>query len=120
MKNWKGLQMKKITSLVVASIIAVSSYAPAAHAWGAREQGILTGVAGLWVFQQLNKPPVVVQQPAPVYIPQQQPPVYVPQPQVVYVYPTTAPIVQFPNTYCELRSEYINGQVITGNFCYQR
>ena len=111
MKNWKGLQMKKITSLVVASFIAVSSYAPAAHAWGAREQGILTGVAGLWVFQQLNKPPVVVQQPAPVYVP---------QPQVVYVYPTTAPIVQFPNTSCELRSEYINGQVITGNFCYQR
>ena len=110
--------MKKITSLVVASFIAVSSYAPAAHAWGAREQGILTGVAGLWVFQQLNKPPVVVQQP-PVYVPQPAP-VYVPQPQVVYVYPTTAPIVQFPNTVCELRSEYVNGQVVTGNFCYQR
>ena len=111
--------MKKITSLVVASFIAVSSYAPAAHAWGAREQGIVTGVAGLWIFQQLNKPSVVVQQP-PVYIPQQQAPVYVPQPQVVYVYPTTAPIVHLPNTVCELRSENVNGQIITGNFCYQR
>jgi len=120
MKTWKGLQMKKITSLVVASVIAVCSYAPAAHAWGAREQGILTGVAGLWVYQQLAKPPVVVYQQPPVYIPQHPAPVYVPQPQVVYVYPTTAPVVQFPNTVCELRSEYVNGQVVTGNFCYQR
>ena len=112
MKNWKWLQMNKITSLVVASLIAVSSYAPAAHAWGTREQGILTGVAGLWVYQQLAKPSVAVyQQPVPVYAP---------QPQVVYVYPTRAPVVQYPNTVCELRSEYVNGQVVTGNFCYQR
>jgi hypothetical protein len=120
MKTRKGLQMKKITSLVVASIIAMASYAPAAHAWGPREQGILTGVAGLWVYQQLSRPPVTVyQQPAPVYIPQPAP-VYVPQPQVVYVYPTTAPVITFPNTVCELRSEYINGQVVTANFCWQR
>ena len=110
MKNWKRLQMKNITSIVMASLVAACSYAPAAHAWGAREQGILTGVAGLWVYQQLAKPSVVIQQP----------PVYVPQPQVVYVYPTTAPVIHYPNTFCELRSEYINGQVVTGNFCYQR
>jgi hypothetical protein len=112
MKNWKGLQMKKFSAIIMASLIASCSYAPAAHAWGAREQGILTGVAGLWVFQQLAKPPVAVyQQPVPVYVP---------QPQTVYVYPTQAPVIQYPNTVCELRSEYVNGQVITGNFCYQR
>ena len=111
MKTWKGLQMKKITSIVAASLIAACSYAPAAYAWGTREQGILTGVAGLWVYQQLAKQSVTVyQQPVPVYQ----------QPQTVYVYPTRAPVAQYPNTVCELRSEYVNGQVVTGNFCYQR
>ena len=108
MKTWKGLQMKKITSIVAASLIAACSYAPAAYAWGT---SILTGVAGLWVYQQLAKPSVTVyQQPVPVYQ----------QPQTVYVYPTRAPVAQYPNTVCELRSEYVNGQVVTGNFCYQR
>jgi hypothetical protein len=112
MKNWKGLQMNKISSIIIASLVASCSYAPAAHAWGAREQGILTGVAGLWAYQQLSRPPVAVyQQPVPVYVP---------QPQTVYVYPTQAPVIQYPNTVCELRSEYVNGQVVTGNFCYQR
>ena len=84
MKTRKGLQMKKITSLVVASIIAMASYAPAAHAWGPREQGILTGVAGLWVYQQLSKPPVTVYQQPPVIV--QQPPqvIYQQPPPVVY------------------------------------
>jgi len=84
MKTRKGLQMKKITSLVVASIIAMASYAPAANAWGPREQGIITGVAGLWVYQQLSKPPVTVYQQPPVIV--QQPPqvIYQQQPPVVY------------------------------------
>jgi hypothetical protein len=84
MKTRKGLQMKKITSLAVASIIAMASYAPAANAWGPREQGIVTGVAGLWVYQQLSKPPVTVYQQPPVIV--QQPPqvIYQQQPPVVY------------------------------------
>ena len=84
MKTRKGLQMKKITSLVVASIIAMASYAPAANAWGPREQGIVTGVAGLWVYQQLSKPPVTVYQQPPVIV--QQPPqvIYQQPPPVVY------------------------------------
>ena len=84
MKTRKGLQMKKITSLVVASIIAMASYAPAANAWGPREQGIITGVAGLWVYQQLSKPPVTVYQQPPVIV--QQPPqvIYQQPPPVVY------------------------------------
>ena len=54
------MQMKKkLSSFIVAGLVASCGYAPAAHAWGAHEQGILTGIAGLWVFQQLSKPPVV-------------------------------------------------------------
>ncbi len=114
MKNWKGMQMKKkLSSFIVAGLVASCGYAPAAHAWGAHEQGILTGIAGLWVFQQLSKPPVVVQQTPPVYVPAQ-------PPQTVYVYPTTAPVIVYPGRVCELRSENINGQIVTGNFCYQR
>ena len=75
--------MKKIiVSLLVGMVVATPAFA-----WGDREQGILTGVAGLWTFQQLNKigqpqgdrviiqqQPVIVQSQAPV-------PAYVHQPQ---------------------------------------
>jgi len=59
-----------------------------------------------------------ISQPRPVYA--QPVPVYVPQPQTVYVYPTTSPVIPSPGQVCELRSEMINGQVVTGNFCYFR
>ena len=59
--------MKKL--VLAAALIASTP----AFAWGEREQGALAGVAGLWIFQQLSKPQVVVQQP-PVIV--QQPPVY--------------------------------------------
>ena len=93
--------MKKI----IASLLISSTIATPAMAWGDREQGILTGVAGLWVVQQLHR--AGQQQQQPVYVHQ--------QPQVVYV-----PVVQAPRQYCELKSEMINGQVVTGNFCYYR
>jgi len=95
----KEFQMKK----VLASLLIASTIATPAMAWGEREQGILTGVAGLWVVQQLHRAG------------QQQPQVVYQQPQVVYV-----PVVQAPRQYCELKSEMINGQVVTGNFCYYR
>lgn len=76
--------MNKFIVAVVAGLVFSSS----AFAWGAREQGILTGVAGLWIVQQLSRPnqtfhvngnPVVIN-PQPVY--QQSPPIIiVPQPQ---------------------------------------
>lgn len=107
--------MKKIVLAValIGSLISTSAFA-----WGPREQGILAGVAGLWAFQQLDRagrqqPQVVYQQPPVVY---QQPPVIV-QPQTIYVYPTTAPV--WNGARCELRSEMINGQVVTGNWCVQ-
>lgn len=64
----------------------------------------------------------VVTRPQPVYVYQQPAPVYIQQPQTVYVYPQSAPIVTIPQAgqYCELRSEMVNGQIVQGNFCYQR
>ena len=98
--------MKKI--LVTIAVIT-SFWSSQACAWGAREQGILSGVAGLWVYQQLSRPPVAVYQ---------QPPVVYQQPPTVYVYPTNVPIP--PNMICNLHSEMVNGQVVTGNYCYYR
>ena len=119
--------MKKV--LVSIAIVFGLVSAPA-FAWGPREQGILAGAAGLWVYQQLSRPPVVVQQapvmvsPPPVY---QQPPVVYQQPPVVYhqhapaqvyVYPTNVPIPA--GMVCSLYSENINGQIVTNNYCSYR
>lgn len=58
----------------------------------------------------------------PTYVYQQVPPpqVIYTQPSTVYVYPTNAPVIPMPGQVCELRSETVNGQVVTGNFCYNR
>lgn len=72
--------MKKLISVLFLGILVSTS----AHAWGEREQGIVTGIAGLWMYQQLQKAgehpePTVIYQ-TPIY---QSPPVYhVPAPQV--------------------------------------
>ena len=95
--------MKKFIVAIVAGLVFSSS----AFAWGPREQGVLTGVAGLWVFQQLQRagqPQVIYQQTPPV-IYQQTPPVIVQQPPVIY-----APQ---PQQYCEYT-------VVTDQFGFQR
>lgn len=64
--------MKKL--LVTAAMIATVASTPA-MAWGDREQGILTGIVGTIIFQDIQRnrqvvqqqPQVIVQQPAPVY-----------------------------------------------------
>lgn len=38
----------------------------------------------------------------------------------VEVYPTNAGFIQMPWQQCELRSQTINGQVVTGNYCYTK
>jgi len=89
--------MNKYIVAVVAGLVFSSS----AFAWGPREQGVLTGVAGLWVFQQLQRagqPQVIYQQTPPV-IYQQTPPVIFQQPQ--------------PQQYCEYT-------VVTDQFGMQR
>lgn len=61
---------------IVAGLVVLSTIG-SAHAWGPREQGVLQGMAGLWVFQQLSRPQVV----------------YQPQPQVIYQpAPQTVPV----------------------------
>jgi hypothetical protein len=85
-------KMKQIVKFAVASLVISFGFASTAHAWGEREQGALAGVAGLWIFQQLSKPQVVVQQPPVVYAP----------PQVVYTQP---PVVVYNpvRQWCETR-----------------
>jgi hypothetical protein len=113
--------MKRIALFaVVASLLSAPAYA-----WGPREQGMLAGAAGLWIYQQLSRPPVAVyQQPAPVIVApppvvyQQPAPVYQQAPSQIYVYPTNVPIP--PGMSCNLYSEMINGQVVTANYCQYR
>ena len=54
-------------SKIAAVAVIGSMLAAPAFAWGDREQGILSGVAGLWLWQRLNQPPVIVQQIPPGY-----------------------------------------------------
>jgi len=118
--------MKKVIVAFIAVLFSSSAFAI-----GDREKGVLAGVAGLWIFQQLSRPPVVVQQ-GPVYSPA---PVYAPapvvtQPQIVYQQaPAVSPtnVFVFPNNYpvpsgmsCTWSTEVINGQLVTGNFCFAR
>jgi len=77
--------MKK---LVIASLLATSTLATSAHAWGDREQGALAGVVGFLLLQQMHRQPVLVQGPSMSYHPrgavmvpnyQPQAPIYAPQ-----------------------------------------
>lgn len=77
----KGTQMK--TKLAAVAIVGSMLAAPA-FAWGDREQGALAGMAGLLLWQHINRPPVVVQGPS--HYPAPQPPVYQSYP------PVAAPI----------------------------
>lgn len=83
--------MKK---LVIAGLIAVSA---SAHAWGPHEQGILQGMAGLWAWQRLSQPNVVVApQPQVIYQQTQTLPAPVYQPEV-RVLPQYSPTYPGPN-----------------------
>lgn len=65
---------------IVAGLIAIGTIG-SAHAWGPREQGALAGIAGLWAYQRLSTPQVIVQpQPQVIYQPQSYPQTY-PQPE---------------------------------------
>ena len=73
---------------------------------------IIGGSIGYILGRPQPQPQVVIQQPPQV--------IYQQNPQTVYVYPPSAPVIQTQGMYCELHSEVVNGQVVTGNFCYQR
>jgi hypothetical protein len=102
--------MKKI---LAALLIVGSSISPAmAHGYG---NGWVPFAGGA-LFGY------IVSQPRPAYVIQQQPVYVQQQPQTIYVYPQSAPLVTVPQMgqHCELRSEMVNGQIVQGNFCYQR
>jgi hypothetical protein len=85
--------MKRV---LVAGLIAVSGIT-SAFAWGPHEQGILTGIAGLWTYQQLSRPQVVVApQPQVIYQQTQTLPAPVYQPEV-RVLPQYSPAYPGPN-----------------------
>lgn len=102
--------MKKlILALTVGMFVSTS-----ALAWGPREQGIVTGVAGLWIFQQLQRAGQPQQPPVVVY---QQPP-------VIYQAPPaqmTPPVVVQPQQFCEwtpVTDQFGNSRAI--QYCYYR
>ena len=72
---------------IVAGLIAVAAVGQA-HAWGAREQGALAGIATVLIAQQAMRPQVVGQPPVTVGFPggviQTMPGYGYPQPQVEY------------------------------------
>ena len=111
----KEFKMKKVLAGLMVAGALVS--APAmAHGHGGYGPWVPFG-AGVIIGNVLSQPRYY--SPPPVYV-YPQPQVIYQQPQVVYGAPTQAPIVQMPGQVCELKSEMINGQVVTGNFCYNR
>lgn len=120
--------MKKVILALALSAVAVSSFADGRryedHRYEGHRSGEYHNTGGGWVAPLIigGSLGYILGRPQPPQVVVQQPPqvIYQPQPQTVYVYPTNAPVVQTPGMYCELRSEMVNGQVVTGNFCYQR
>lgn len=123
--------MKKLILAVALSSVATLSLADGRHVEDRRYYGnrdnhhyhqtggggwvtplIIGGSIGYILGRPQPQPQVIIQQPPQV--------IYQPPPQTIYVYPTTSPVIQTPGMVCELRSEMMNGQVVTGNFCYQR
>ena len=99
--------MRKIL-LAVMFALAIPAHA---HGQGYGSPWVPFGV-GVIIGNMLTRP-------QPVYVYPSQTP-YGPVPTTVYVYPPSAPVIPSPWQRCELRSEMIDGQVVTGNYCYSR
>lgn len=73
--------MKRLATAALLTMMVSTS----ALAWGPREQGILTGIAGYWLYQKLDdagrpRGPTVQYQQPPVVVMQQPPMQVQPQP----------------------------------------
>jgi len=114
----KEFQMKKVlASLLIAATIATPAMADGrghGHGHGGYNPWV-PFIAGAGLTYLATRPQT---QYYPVY--EQRPVVVYQQPQVVYSLPTQAPVIVAPGQVCELKSEMINGQIVTGNFCYYR
>ena len=75
---------KSIVKLLITAGIA-SATAPAL-AWGEREQGILSGLAGAWIIGRMLQPDPPPPPPAVYYYNEPPPPVYYAPPPVVHYY----------------------------------
>lgn len=104
--------MKKLIA-----IMALAGFATTAMAqhhghghggWGYRGSWVGPAIIGGVIGYELSRPRY---DPYYQYSPQQ---VIIQQPQVIYVQQTQ------PTLMCEVKNEVINGQVVTGNFCYQK
>ena len=113
------MEMRKVSmkKIVAGLLVALSIATPAmAHGYnGGGNPWVPFGVGVLLGNVIATRPTYVYQQVPP-------PQVIYSQPTTVYVYPTTASPITAPQLgyVCELKSEMVNGQVVTGNFCYQR
>ena len=109
--------MKKV---LVGLLVAGSLIAPTAQAGGHGGGNPWVPFGAGVIIGNILTQPRYYYSPPPVYVYPQQPQIIYQQPPVVYGAPTQAPIIQMPGQICELKSEMINGQVVTGNFCYYR
>ena len=106
--------MKKlIASLLITMSLATPALAGGHHGYNGANTFVPFVAGSLFGY--------VVAQPRPVYV-YPQPQVIYQQPAPVYVYPQNAPTFSVPQAgiVCELKSEMINGQIVQGNFCYNR
>jgi len=51
--------MKKLLTILLLTVGAANS----AWAWGDFERGIATGIGGVWLYNRLTQPSIVIQQP---------------------------------------------------------
>jgi hypothetical protein len=110
------MEMRKVSmKKIVAGLLVALSIATPAMAHGQSNPWVPFGVGVLLGNVIATRPTYVYQQVPP-------PQVIYAQPTTVYVYPTQASPITVPQLgyVCELKSEMVNGQVVTGNFCYHR
>lgn len=79
---------------------------------------LIGGIVGYAIAQP--RPQVIYQQPQVIYtqppVVYQQPPVVYAQPKQVYAYPLNVPTPI--GMTCEIRSDNVNGQIVTMNYCF--
>lgn len=71
--------MKKFLAGILIALASQSAFA-----WGSFEQGVLSGIVGTVIIQEVTKPRQQTQQPQTVYVQPQQQVIIVQQPQPVY------------------------------------